>query len=725
MIKTSEAYRAAIVGPRRQILLKAEINVVDPDLTYGAVRSTGEAEWSDSDHLHDKVMELGPRYATLETGRWPLDGSCTLIPDDPKQLPGEVGMVSRQLCGEDGVFDPPVWVEQSFAHTSILQACSVYFSSDPLDGVPEDFVVSVHSAGQDIYTQSFTGNHETYVSLDGFAVRDPDAIRITVTKWSLPCRRMRIAEIIPGIYGEWGGDMIASLDIRMLGNFAGLTIPYGTCTLTLNNKSRRFEPFAKSGMFESIEDRQQIPVSMGVKLPDGSTEWVPVGVFYQAGDGWRTGNNDLSLTWQLVDIIGLLANRDFIPPAQLPTTLGGWLQALVDQLGPNFHNKWHADPKYTDLTATVSGPEALKNQKCGAILRFVCMATGTWPRADQETGDLTAEPLWSQGNGIKLSAMPKYPTKKANKELAALMFKLPDGSTEVVSGNSTSSSEALSINNPFIHTREQALTAARQILSQYGGIVMETVSRGDMSSEIGDVDTVWISDSEAKTGRRMSQTLRITNGVLKDAQAALLQADGSLLYAERQVFVASGVFHVPAGVSQVRLILVSGGQGGEPGEDGVYSANPFTGVTLRAGESGRSGIGGKVWSGVVSVNPDSDYQIRIGKGGKSSGSFGTAGAYGEESTFGNQSSESGNTYSPSYTDILSGSAYGRSGVESPTSGTGDGGKGGYGGNAPAGHREPKPDGHGDRFVLDVPPGVGKPGVDGADGVCVIYWKKVK
>lgn len=727
MLEATDGYKSAIVGDVRRMAINAVLEIVDPDISYGAVKSSGEAPWSKPEQIHNKVMDLGPRYSTLEPGRWVLDGSCGLIPDDPQKLTGEVGTVGNALCDSSGVFSPAVFVELKISNVSILQACSVFFSKDPVDGVPEDFTVSVLSAGQEIYSKPFYGNRETSVNLDGFTVFDPDAIRVTVTKWSLPRRRLRIAEIIPGVYEKWTEDVLASVDIQMRGNFSCLSIPYGTCTLRLDNFDRRFEPRNKNGVFQSIEDRQGIPISIGVYKEDGTVEHKRVGVFYQYSGGWKTGDNDATIQWDLVDIVGLISDREFVAPASLPTTLSGWIAALAGQLGENFKNRWHVDPKYSGAAVTVNDKKDVENRRCGDILRYVCMATGTWPRADAETGDLTAEPFWNQGAKMDLDNMTVYPVMKANDDLAVLTFRLYDGKETLynVSGNATSSSKTLSIDNPFIHTAEQALTASRQILSQYGGVKLETVGRGNPASEIGDVDTVVLDESTATTARRMEQGFSFNSGVLRDCKSVLLQADGSFMFEDRLVVTKSGKVHIPPGVSEVRAILVQGGQGGSRGEDGHLSANPFEGVQTREGENGSNGRGGKIWSGIIKVNPDTDYNVEIGKGGAPSDVFGVPGGLGTDTKFGQNSSESGKVYSPSYTDIASGSAYGRSGVQAPSNGTGDGGTGGKGGNAAAGHREPKPNGHGDMFVLDVPPGKGAPGVRGADGVCIVYWKKVK
>ena len=97
------------------------------------------------------------------------------------------------------------------------------------------------------------------------------------------------------------------------------------------------------------------------------------------------------------------------------------------------------------------------------------------------------------------------------------------------------------------------------------------------------------------------------------------------------------------------------------------------------------------------------------------------------------SSANGKVYSPSFTDLASGDAYGRSGIAAPKSGTGDGGKGGAGGEAGVGYiktvkytpsgADPSVVNEKTYLVVIKQGGPGKPGTKGADGVCVIYWDK--
>lgn len=439
MIKSSAAYQAAITGDARRILLRAIIDLISPDIVYGAGETSGQIPWSQLAQIHDKVFETPAKYATLEHNRWMLDGTFGIFPDQAADVTGQVAYIGDALAGADGSFTTSPWVELQFSGVSVLQACSVYFPGDEYDGVPLDFTVEVKQGGTAYYTKSFTGNQAASVALSGFTVNNPDAIRVTVSKWSLPYRRMRLVEIVPGIYEQWDNNIIAEFSVKQQGNVACTALPYGTCTLKMDNLSRRFEPRAKDGLFQSIEERQGIDISIGVRLADGTDDYKRVGIYYQYSGGWRTGDNGLTMQWDLVDIIGLLASREFLPPSTLPTTLEGWISALVGQLGVNFAGRYTVDPNYIGAAVTASSAADVTGKSCGDILRWACMAAGVWPRADAETGYLAAEPLWSEGNKLTLDNLTVYPILRANSDVAAIIFTLHDGSGTqyIVSGNST------------------------------------------------------------------------------------------------------------------------------------------------------------------------------------------------------------------------------------------------------------------------------------------------
>ena len=706
MIKSTAAYQAAITGDARRILLRAIIDLISPDIVYGAGETSGQIPWSQLAQIHDKVFETPAKYATLEHNRWMLDGTFGIFPDTAADVTGQVAYIGDALAGADGSFAAAPWVELRFSGVSVLQACSIYFPGDEYDGVPLDFTVEVKQGGTAYYSKSFTGNQAASVALSGFTVNDPDAIRVTVSKWSLPYRRMRLVEIVPGIYEQWDNNIIAEFNVKQQGNVACTALPYGTCTLKMDNLSRRFEPRAKDGLFQSIEERQGIDISIGVRLPDGTDDYKRVGIYYQYSGGWRTGDNGLTMQWDLVDIIGLLANREFLPPSTLPTTLEGWIAALGGQLGVNFANRYTVDPDYTTAPVTASAAADVTGKTCGDILRWACMAAGVWPRADAETGYLAAEPLWSEGNKVTLDNLTAYPIMRANSDVAALVFTLHDESNTqyVVNGTSTASSDTVSIDNPFIHTQAQALAAARRILSTYGGNQYETTGRGDPTSEIGDVETVWLDKSSAATARVVMQTFQFSGGVLQGCQSQLVQPDGAYLYEERAVITQSGTWTAPSGKARLRVILVGKGGDGTDGTDGSWD---------EAGKPGTVGLGGLVWAGTIDINDGQSFAVTIG----------------ENTVFGAYSSANGKRYANGYTDIASGDSFARTGVQAPLAGSGDGGAAGKAGAKGNRHNEVVME---DTWLGQLPttvtvvdnyPGKGTPGADGATGCVVVYWDK--
>ena len=703
MIKSSAAYQAAITGDARRILLRAIIDLISPDIVYGAGETSGQIPWSQLAQIHDKVFETPAKYATLEHNRWMLDGTFGIFPDQAADVTGQVAYIGDALAGADGSFETSPWVELQFSGVSVLQACSVYFPDDEYDGVPLDFTVEVKQGGTAYYSKSFTGNQAASVALSGFTVNNPDAIRVTVSKWSLPYRRMRLVEIVPGIYEQWDNNIIAEFSVKQQGNVACTALPYGTCTLKMDNLSRRFEPRAKDGLFQSIEERQGIDISIGVRLPDGTDDYKRVGIYYQYSGGWRTGDNGLTMQWDLVDIIGLLASREFLPPSTLPTTLDGWIAALVGQLGVNFAGRYTVDPNYIGAAVTASSVADVTGKSCGDILRWACMAAGVWPRADAETGYLAAEPLWSEGNKLTLDNLTAYPILRANSDVAAIIFTLHDGSGTqyIVSGNSTASSETVSVDNPFIHTQAQALTAARMILSTYGGNQLETTGRGDPTREIGDVETVWLNESSATTARLIMQTMQFSGGVLQGCQSQLLQADGSFQFQGRAQITESGTWTAPAGKTQLRVILVEHGGNGTAGTDGSWD---------EAGAPGEPGLGGLVWAGTININDGQSFAVAIG----------------ENTVFGAYSSANGKQYANGYTDIASGDSFARSGVAAPLPGSGDGGAAGKAGAQGQRRQETKVNEDGStttRWRVSAYPGKGTAGKQGAPGCVVVYWDK--
>lgn len=524
MQQATSEYAAAIVAGYRRILPRAIIDIVDPDTTYGAVTASGQSRYSRPEQLYDKVFDMPVKYATLEPDRFRLDGSFRLYPDSAQEIPTEHAFMGDVQCGDDGVFTTPPYVQLNVSNLSVMQACSVHFSEQSCDGIGVDFTVEVYSGSVVAHSKTIAGNRNKSVYFEGFTAYNVTAIRVTFKRWSVPNRYVRLLEIVPGIYEHWEGDTLYSVDVLQETALHCMAIPYGTCTLSVHNKNKRFNPYNRAGLFRSIEERQGIAVALGVETDSGA-EYLPLGVYYQQSDGWETDAYGLTITFKLVDIIGLLASRAFNVPSALPVTLDGWIAAIVAHLGDNFKERYLVDGAISVFPLTADA-ESLKSVTCGTLLRYLCMACGASFCADNATGKLKVFRL-PTGGGVSIDAdnMSSYPKNQPTDSIAQIAFRLADASkTEyVVNGSLVAADKSLSISNPFIHTTAQADAAAQYILSFYGGTQFTTSGRGDMRSELGDIDTVYTGFENMATGRRFKQQFKITNGVMKNVPSYLLE----------------------------------------------------------------------------------------------------------------------------------------------------------------------------------------------------------
>ena len=192
------------------------------------------------------------------------------------------------------------------------------------------------------------------------------------------------------------------------------------------------------------------------------------------------------------------------------------------------------------------------------------------------------------------------------------------------------------------------------------------------------------------------------SGTLKSEMAALVgflppQPETAEYYDGRVILTGSGEWTVPDGVTEIRAVLIGGGQGGESGSSGSLSTeckaiNQTSEVTASTttyrgwcpmiggagGNKGAGGDGGKVLtvSQAVTAGEKITYAAgRGGKGGAYSADAQTSGSGGTDTVFGSHSSATGSTTETGYYDSVSGDTYAAHGAEGVNGGAGGGGNG--------------------------------------------------
>lgn len=744
MINRSSAYDQAVTARRRRITVRATFDLRDPDAVVSGAASSAQSPYSQIAQVYDEITDQTDyKLGTLEQDRIQLDGSWALPPDDPDEVKAEqLGWWGGVLSGADGTFSSPPYIELSFSGMSILQAFTLWFSQNSYDGVPESFRVDVYSAATLAFSRIVEGNADHQVLIEQFTVHDPTKIRVTMLKWSRPYTYPRLTDLFFGLFEQWSGRDICSVDVLTESTFTGLSLPYSTCDLEAYNKGHRFDPYAPNSLFLSIEERQAIPIDWGIYLPDGKIEWIPGGWYYQQSGGWEI--KDLTVRWSLVDIIGMLVDRNYSPPDTLPTTLGGWIASIVACLGVNLAGRYIVDDEVKDL-ALSAAVEDVTDLTCGEVLRFACQATAAWPHQDFATGFLRVSKRgYDTGANITGSNMPSWPKMQANEEIADITFKLDDNQEVTFPGTNTASNKSLTVDNPFVHTADDARRVVSNVMSQYGGRKFTVRSRGNPASETGDIDTVATAFGTTISARRYKHQLKLVDGVMRNLPSYLIQTDTDKRYDHKVVLTGSGTWTAPTGVTEIYAQLVGGGDGGGGGQGGCnYDIENEHGETELV--NGKAGLGGLVYIATLNINSGQSFSYVCGKGGKGgAGSEGAPNNYDDQSelpeegqpgtatTFGAYSSASGKRYPAGITDVETGAYYGASGYDgieqSDTSVSGEPGKpntgnGGSGGSSGV---------NGYYEVIRGGPGVikfkwlkgstdGARGGDGADGIIIIQY----
>ena len=208
-------------------------------------------------------------------------------------------------------------------------------------------------------------------------------------------------------------------------------------------------------------------------------------------------------------------------------------------------------------------------------------------------------------------------------------------------------------------------------------------------------DAVAFSDpfDDAATGLIESQDVRMSAKVTADitVQAGRIPAITGNGFSHVMIVETSGTITLPAEVSgKIRLVLISGGKGGNSGYAGnqvkypaaeIVSENhrksrtQLPGPPAEGGDPGDPGTGGRVFQITINASAGQQLAVVIGKGGKG-GAFSagenTAGEDGTDTTVGEYTTASGQVVPGGFLDPINNVLYGGTGEAGIKGGSGGG-----------------------------------------------------
>lgn len=207
----------------------------------------------------------------------------------------------------------------------------------------------------------------------------------------------------------------------------------------------------------------------------------------------------------------------------------------------------------------------------------------------------------------------------------------------------------------------------------------DLVYRGEQCGRKYELVNAW---GGREAGFMASMTLTMSNIIKAQAEfiTGYTPTGQGNNYSRAAVLTGSGSWPIPEGVTEVKAVLVSGGEGGSSGGNGEAGsrASSAHGTGGTGGVKGTGGRGGRVLSVVIDVSSLDALDYSCGEGGaggvasETSGDSPVAGALGTDTVLGSFSTAQGQISSGGVVNLFTGAVYGLGGGEGVAGQTGGG-----------------------------------------------------
>lgn len=224
----------------------------------------------------DRAIES--KYATLEENVFKLDGSMIFPPENT----GYQQLVNETACISDNVGEG---ITVNFDNFYDIKGLTIRFG----EYYPTQFTVTT----SDNTVHTYSNDSETFTTDDSFN----HTAKITIVPLSFVNgnnKRLRIESMLMGIGIVFQNEDIESASFTDSKSFISEELPQIDFNITCFDKNKRFRVDDSNSFINYLETGQEISVSMGYELDDGTTEWLNMPRTYLSY--WSSNNNKVAFT---------------------------------------------------------------------------------------------------------------------------------------------------------------------------------------------------------------------------------------------------------------------------------------------------------------------------------------------------------------------------------------------------------------------------------------------
>lgn len=285
----------------------------DPAYVSSVDGGEDQASFSKPDEVLDYAGYRGMR-PTLERNIWALDG---------------LGYPNAYNAGFVGGESESATLTITLSQPSVapIPGLTIIWSDYESLGHATAFMIVAKKDGVEVMNKIYLSNTKNSVSDASFEVASYDTIEITVTGWSIPCRRPRISGVYLGQKLIFTKKDILSYEHEQIGHPNSGAITQNVIRFSLDNFGGQWHLSNPSGITKYLTERLRVDVRYGTKI-NGVTQWIPAGTFFLSE--WGAPASGHEATFSARDAMGFLTNEVY--EYEKTSTLGNMARNIVEKV---------------------------------------------------------------------------------------------------------------------------------------------------------------------------------------------------------------------------------------------------------------------------------------------------------------------------------------------------------------------------------------------------------
>lgn len=284
--------------------VEVSLDIADP-VAIADAKSTdnGAIYISNSESLTDGGEDASVPYCTLEQNLWCLDGSRQAIPETSVD---KTSFISDVLSDDTCVFSgkiPTITINFDAIHPTLIPGITIHWSA-AYNEFAESFDVVAYNGSTIVASKSVTGN-KSVKSLIFVDIANYNKVVILIRKWCLPNHRARVEDILIGINKVYGKGELFEYSHKQTVDPISTSLPKFEINFSIDNVEGEYNPYNHYGLAKYLMERQEVKTRYGLKLADGTIEWIPGGTFYLSE--WYAKQNGLTADFTARDMLEFMS----------------------------------------------------------------------------------------------------------------------------------------------------------------------------------------------------------------------------------------------------------------------------------------------------------------------------------------------------------------------------------------------------------------------------------